>query len=469
MTSTRITLHGGIGTVGGVVAEIVHGTDRVICEIGTGYTPDLDVYDGVVERRHAAWMKDARLTGAAPAVPDLYPPREGRHNTAVLVSHLHLDHMSAMGFVDNTVPVYISEPALRIERALQDIGQGVHPHHTAYRVFEPEERIRVGAIEVLPIRTSTGAYQDFSFVISAPDCTIHYTGDLSLHSSEPELTWDEMKRVSAMDVDLQLIDVTSLMDDTLRMVYGTTEVEIASPELPDGMLSSEQAFDAYRQVLPAHRGAAVVNFYEREADQIEQFDALARSCGRRLVLEPETGYLMWRFTGRAPVVAVPDFARYLDENRPAWMRELLDAAEVVDWADIVANPTAYLAQVSYRNSAQLFDLIDADGLYVHADGVPIGAFDPAFANLRRIVDLAGFRYFATFQQNFFGHGYPNQVRYYAEQIGADVIWPVHSKNPERFSVSGESVVMVPELGVPYRVTREAGRTRLVADETKGQS
>lgn len=39
MTSTRITLHGGIGTVGGVVAEIVHGTDRVICEIGTGYTP----------------------------------------------------------------------------------------------------------------------------------------------------------------------------------------------------------------------------------------------------------------------------------------------------------------------------------------------------------------------------------------------------------------------------------------------
>ena len=50
-----------------------------------------------------------------------------------------------------------------------------------------------------------------------------------------------------------------------------------------------------------------------------------------------------------------------------------------------------------------------------------------------------------------------------------MIWPVHSKNPERFSVSGESVVMVPELGVPYRVTREAGRTRLVADETKGQS
>lgn len=454
---TLVTMYGGTRTIGGVVAEIIYGTDRVICEIGTGYNPSTDIYDGVVRRRDSAWLEDALLTGEAPPVPDLYPGRDESLNTAVFVSHLHLDHMSAMGFVDDSVPVYIAEPALRIEQALQTIGEGVHPNHTNYRYFTADNPVKIGEIEVLPLLIRTESYWDHSFVIKTPDATIHYTGDLALHGNEPELVWQEMDRVASMDIDLQLIDVTAFMDSTLEMIYGTnTPVIESSREIPCGMLSESEAFAIYEKALPPHRGAAVVNFYERETDFITQFSKLAESCGRSLVLEPETGYIMWKVTGQRQNIAIPDVKRYHDKQ-PEWLAELSAESTIVQWSDIKASPSKYLVQITYANSVQMFELRDLDGLYIHADGVPIGSFDPAYDNLMRVIDLANFEYVTSFQENYFGHGYPSQVKYYAEQIHARVIWPVHSYNPERFSVNTDSICQLPELGVTYEVNSKGVR------------
>lgn len=469
MTNTQITIYTGLDTVGGVVAEISYGTDRVICEIGTGYSPESAIYDGIVRHRSRAWLADALRTHQAPPVPGLYPLADGGSpaqpgQTAVLVSHLHLDHMSAMGFVDNSIPVYISEPALRIERALQDIGQGVHPYHTNYQIFGVEEPINVGAIRVLPIMVTDASYQDYSFLITTPDTTIHYTGDLALHYARADLTWAEMHRLADQDVHVQLLDVTTLMDDTLRMIYGTTEPEIvASSQVPEGMMAWEDVLENYRKLLLGHEGAAVVNIYERETADVDCFTELAEDNDRTFVLEPETGYIWWRFTGKPPAIYLPDYPEFDVSSRPGWLTALLEAATVVEWDEVVNNPGAYLVQTTYPRCAQLFDLAGADGMYIHDGGIPIGAFDPAYANLRRIIDMVGMRYVTAFMDNFFGHGYPSQVRYYAEQIGAHIVMPVHSMNPERFKMSGPSQVLVARAGVTYTVVHEEGRAHLVAN------
>ena len=87
-------------------------------------------------------------------------------------------------------------------------------------------------------------------------------------------------------------------------------------------------------------------------------------------------------------------------------------------------------------------------MYLHADGIPIGAFDPAYGNMRKIVEKAGFDYVTFFCDNYFGHGYPQQVKYFVDQVNPKVLIPCHSYNPERL-LPRDGVQLLPELYKEY--------------------
>ena len=78
----------------------------------------------------------------------LIPAEESNLNTAVFITHLHLDHMSAIGMVAPQVPIYMYENAISIERALETTGDGVQTLERSYRTFTDKVPITVGAIEV---------------------------------------------------------------------------------------------------------------------------------------------------------------------------------------------------------------------------------------------------------------------------------------------------------------------------------
>ena len=66
-TATQfITLFAGLRTIGGVIASVTYGKNRVIFEFGAAYDPAAPVFDQAIELRPNHWVGDLLKNGSAP-------------------------------------------------------------------------------------------------------------------------------------------------------------------------------------------------------------------------------------------------------------------------------------------------------------------------------------------------------------------------------------------------------------------
>ena len=460
---TEFVMYSGLHTIGGVNMAITYGNDRVIFECGLAYDPATDVFDGTVRPRDKNWVRDKLRLGILPRIEGIYrrqdlgddpleSAEESQLNTAVFITHLHLDHMAFMGMIAPQVPVYLHHNAQCIERALEATGQGVETLQRTYCDIVPGQPVHVGAIEVLPILCKAKSYYDFAFFIRTPDGTVHWTGDLCLHGTEAEKTLRQMEFLKQQEVDVLLCDCTSFMDSVMKLMYPTMEASAVrpSPDVPPGMLSEREYYEGLFEHIKGRSGLCVFNYYQREMEDAEKFLAWAAATRRACVFEPDAAYIVWKFFQIEPFVYLPDTLPYSGprEQWPAWLKELAAHAKFVQRADIWANPAGYMLQNSYPHILELLSLPSQGAAYLHADGTPIGEFDPAYANLRRIVQRAGFEYVTFFCENYFGHGYPCQVKYFVDEVDPHVLSPCHSYNPERL-LPNHGRQLLPELYRTY--------------------
>ena len=368
---TEFVMYSGLHTIGGVNMAITYGNDRVIFECGLAYDPATDVFDGTVRPRDKNWVRDKLRLGILPRIEGIYrrqdlgddpleSAEESQLNTAVFITHLHLDHMAFMGMIAPQVPVYLHHNAQCIERALEATGQGVETLQRTYCDIVPGQPVHVGAIEVLPILCKAKSYYDFAFFIRTPDGTVHWTGDLCLHGTEAEKTLRQMEFLKQQEVDVLLCDCTSFMDSVMKLMYPTMEASAVrpSPEVPQGMLSEREYYDGLFEHIKGRSGLCVFNYYQREMEDAEKFLAWAAATRRACVFEPDAAYIVWKFFQIEPFVYLPDTLPYSGprEQWPAWLKELAAHAKFVQRADIWANPAGYMLQNSYPHILELLSL-----------------------------------------------------------------------------------------------------------------
>jgi len=457
---TRFVMYSGLRTIGGVNASITYGKDRVIFEFGTAFEPSTAVFDGKVEPRAENWVRDMLQIGLAPRIDGVYRRKdlgsyplvsaeESDLNTAVFISHLHLDHMALMGTVSPLIPVYLHHNAQVIERALEATGKGVQTLEREYTDIIPNEPIYIGEIEVLPLLCKDTGHYDFSFLITTSDGTIHWTGDLCLHGFQAEKTWAQMELLKTKKIDVMLCEGTSFIDSSLYRVYQSTDVSLIQPDpkVPIGVLTEEQYKRKLFNQIQNCKGLCVFNYYQREMDEAAEYIDWAQRSGRKCVFEPDAAYLIYKFYGINPYIYIPDSSRYTKEPSPEWFAELLANAVVVTADEIFTNPSGYLLQNSYRHILDLFSLPDKNGIYLHEGGEPLGDYDPAFENMRRILNKTDFEY-VSLDDAYFGHAYPGQVKYFIDQVDPKVLIPCHTYNPERL-LPNTGRQLLPELYHPY--------------------
>lgn len=440
---TKFVMYSGLRTIGGVIASVTYGKDRVILEFGSAYEPSKAVFDGIVESRADNWVRDMLKIGILPRIDGIYrrqdlgknpliSAEESDLNTAIFITHLHLDHMALMGTVAPEIPIYLHHNAQVIERALEAIGKGVQTLDREYFDIVPNQSIHIGAIEVLPLLCKETGHYDFSFLITTPDGTIHWTGDLCLHGLQADKTWAQMELLKSRNIDVLLCDGTSLIDSGLRRTYHSLDVSLIKPDrqIPPGVQTEQQYKDTLFERISNCKGLCVFNYYQREMDEAGEYIDWAKRCGRQCVFEPDAAYLVYKFFHIQPHVYIPDSYRYQSKDTPGWFVEIMNNSVVVTNEQICANPAGYLLQNSYRHILELLSLPSEEGIYLHEGGEPLGDFDPAFANMHRALSKTGFTYVSS-EDTFFGHAYPGQAKYFVDQIDPKVLIPCHTYNPER--------------------------------------
>lgn len=473
--TTKIRFWGGLRSIGGTVVSVQYGDYRVIFDFGMPYNPAEQVLDGTIKLRPGALVDDYLALGLLPPIDGLYggvgyqprlspaptrdplgslsaPTRgweemetrrdakggsESLPKTAVLISHLHLDHMAMMGLVHPDIPVFMTRDALRLYEALSVVGESV-PGERSYSGCEYDETFEHGDIRVTPLQVDHDALGACAYHIETPDGAIVYTGDLRLHGKYPD--WTEQFIVKAKEKGFGAVIMEGT---TLRSEEELSEEElVAQRELPDGVLTEGDIPVRIKEVLSACAGLGIFNIYHRNVDRIQAMIDAARDAGRVIVFEAETGYLADLFcSGEWKVYQ----SRMESTSIPKWKQELYTKRGTVSAEDIRSNPARYFLQNSYDHSLELLDMDLWDAVYVHSNGVPLGSFDPAYQNLRRLLDYLRVEYVSIGTS---GHAIPRHLKYIAEELNPSVLIPLHSFHPERLTAKG-SRQFLPEYGVEY--------------------
>lgn len=458
---SEITFYGGLNTIGGVVMSIVYGKERILLEIGTAYEPATDVYDGTVLKREKNWLKDELKLKRVPFVDGIYrkedlsdfeglkSAQESDLHTSVFVTHMHLDHMSCMGILDDSVDVYLSKPAQILEEALEAVGEGVRNIRTKKFIdIKDREVVKIGDIEVMPFLLNEKSYQDWSFYVKTPDLKLHYTGDLFLHGAYKDAVIAEMEYITKEKIDVLVCEATTFMDSTMLMMYDSVDAKVeGNLDLPKGMLNKEMVDDILLSKLKALDGLCVFNFYEREMSDVLSFNAMGEACDRVVCYEPKTAYLIWKFFNQPTNIYIPDYAEF--DSDASWFSELCANNKIVSKTEVLKAPHKYLIQNTYPHIMELFDLHSKGATYLHSGGMPIGSYDPAYKNLLKVLELAGFEHVNFFQKNYFSHAYPAQVKAYCDHIMPKVLVPTHSYNPERLYAKAPTTRLLPKLYQTY--------------------
>ena len=437
--------------------SITYGKERILLEIGTAFEPKKEIFDGFVNHRVENYLVDELKVGRVPKVEGIYSRKylkdydlqsseESDLHTTIFISHLHLDHMSCMGLVDDLVDVYLSEPAQKIEYALEEVGKGVPTLRTnGYKVLDPTIEYKIGDIIVKPFLLNEQSYQDYSFYVKTPDMKLHHTGDIMSHEHYLDNVWKEMEYLKNENIDVLVMETTTLMDSVMLMMYDSVDDEIKpQKEYPSHMLSKEKVDKLLSKQLTDKEGLCVFNYYEREMEDVLMLKEMAKDNNRILAFEQESANVIYKYFNEPVNVYLVD-KKYEQD----WYKELIKNNPVITKKEIWKQPNKYLIQNTYEHILELFDLPNKNAYYLHAGGIPIGEYDPAYQNLKRVIQLCGFKHINFFMENYFSHAYPCQLKYYCDEIQPKVLVPAHGYNPERLLPHKNSTRLLPKKDVTY--------------------
>ena len=451
MNPPSVSFWGGLGVIGGTKVLVEEAGWRVLLDFGMPYTVLDSFFDSRLCPRPGNSLKDYLEFGYTPPLDRLYPaeavagttvaplPSGEPPRTAVFISHLHLDHMGLLDLLAPQVPVYQTPDSERLQRGLYQAGLSTVRSTPGYTVAD-RGRIRVGPLEVEAVLVDHDLPGAAGYIVHTSAGAVAYSGDLRLHGLHPERTRRFAQRAREVGVVALVLEGTALFPGT-------------APHANDPEASvAEQVAEELR----GSPGLVLINPYPRNVERVISLARAAREAGRTLVLEAGTASLIhnWvRSFDREGLgesnwpVDLPGICAYRGavvsgDDRP------IPGLPTVGAEDIRRDQDHFLLQLSYVHLAELVDLRPAEGsVFIHSDGEPLGGFDPAYENLKRWLDHF---HLPLVPIRSSGHASPEDLTWIAREVGAGVLFPVHSMHPELLQVPGSHQVL-PEFGRRYEL------------------
>ncbi|MCX4750024.1 MBL fold metallo-hydrolase [Kitasatospora sp. NBC_01287] len=394
-----IEFWGGVGVIGGSKILVQQDGYRVLLDIGIDIPSGGDLFRLPVRPRPGRELADRLRLGAAPALPGLFAPEamapgsplaEQVGETAVFVSHPHIDHVGLAGFVRPEVAVHAHTDAVDVLTALAATGQGLTHGEPDWQRLTDGQKVQVGPLEVECVPVDHDVPGASGYLVHTPDGTLVFTGDYRFHGHHPQRSWDFVDRAAGSAV--LVTEGTTLGWDSSGRQRDETDV----------------ARD-FARALEETAGLVLLSLYPRDVDRVKAFLAIAEAAGRRIV-----------WTER-----IAAFLRLVGVER------VLGAAEVPP-AELAAEPGRYVLMPDPDDLPSLLDLPVGDGYpascLVHANGEPLGPFEPRWAPF---TDWLGALGIELRQIGCSGHASQDDLHHMLERMRPATVFPIHTTSPTR--------------------------------------
>lgn len=412
---TTITFHSGILTIGGTVIEVAYEDAHIFFDFGTEFNPSLQLEDEQLDTLIAHRL--------SPIVENIYDPRlssdprlfsENKFSeTAVFLSHCHLDHSRMINYLDPAIPLYTLKETNVLLNSLNAQDDFLLPSefiegNTRVMIgLEPLETIQVGQISVQVWRVDHDAYGACAMLITTPDYCIAYTGDLRLHGFDAEDTLAFCE--AAKKADLLLIEgVTVSFDD--EEVVEISEEETETKEIFERMTTEAALVARFCEIVRDNPEKQIT--FNGYIANVKRLAEIVRQSPRPVVLEDTAAYVLKETLG---------LETYYYQTADHQLG--LDPTLAIDYGQRATMPTEYVWQIT-----KVDEDLQEGGIYIHSNAAPLGPFDPAY---EPFVDSFIKRNITFISLSCSGHAFPEDLAKIISLIQPKLLVPIHSLKPER--------------------------------------
>lgn len=400
----------GLETIGGNIVEIKTNKARVICDFGMVVAKEL--HEKMEELSELKYLLE---TNQLPLIPKLFETEQFKNKvldagddsieTAIFISHLHLDHMQGLKYLPKNVSVYLSQDSYTLFQALVEIDEEQAVQCTLIP-FSFNQPILIEDIEVMPKLSDHDTIGSSAFFITAPDLKLIHSGDVRLSGNHPERVEKWTEEAREWNPDILLLEGTSFSFDQEEAIEKTARSE------KDVLIDFEEVMENHLQET------IMINPYIRNVERLMHLDSTAEKSGRTFVWEENFAKVLQTF--------YPERKWTVLKESLKTESELIDG-DVVSLEEIAESPEQYVLQNSYPNRDHLFHL--KGGVYLHSNGEPLGDYDPRFVLLHEQLEQEGFEFISLGAS---GHASQEELITIAKTVDAKQTVPWHTFEPKRF-------------------------------------
>lgn len=420
--NTKITFHNGILTIGGTIIEIAYEDSHVFFDFGSEYNPSSPVQPTNLQE-----LLDENLVPYLNNMFDPSIPLKGYEsveddfkNTAVFLSHMHLDHSKIVNYLNPEIPLYTLEGTKSLLNTLNINNDFLFPLHenkgTNTRNIigvKENEVIEIGKIKVKVMPVDHDAYGACGLLIETPDLVISYTGDIRLHGYRKQDTLNFCKESENCDV---------LLIEGVSVSFQEFDEDVSDREI----CNEPELIERLNEIVRNNPNKQITfNYY---ISNIERILNIIKTNPRTVVLDAYYAYVVREATGLDVHYYQLDDVEYrLNPEFKVEFEELLNDEGRFFWQlDTLA--IKYMDKLKYG------------GIYIHSNATPLGDFDPAY---NPFVESFAKHNIEFVRLSCSGHAHPYDLIEIIDLIKPKLLVPIHSYRPEKlYNKNGD--VLLPE-------------------------
>ena len=421
---TKITFHAGVLTIGGTIIEIAYEDSHIFFDLGSEYNPSLKVQPDTLQG-----LLDANLVPYVNNIFDPEIPLNGYEsnedkfkNSAVFLSHVHLDHSKIINYLNPNIPLYTLEGTKSLLNTLNINDDFLFPLYkkdnsntrTVIGVMD-NEIVNVGKIKVKVMPIDHDAYGACGLLIETPDLTIAYTGDLRIHGYRKEDTFNFCKESENCDV---------LLIEGVSISFQDIDSEIGEK----GVHNELELVNKINEIVNSNKDKQITfNYYISNIDRIMN---IIKTNSRKVVLDAYYAYVVKQATGY-------DSYYYQLDDRDYGLNKEME----IPFEELLQDKGSFFWQLDTL-AIKHIDKMQQDGIYIHSNAQPLGEFDPAYAPFVKSFEEHNIEFVLAACS---GHAHPRDLIKVVNLIKPKLLVPIHSLRPEKlYNEFGD--VLLPEKG-----------------------
>lgn len=462
----KITFFGGVREIGGNKILLEDKNSSIFLDFGKSYKEAALYFEEFVNPRAVHGIKDYLELNLIPKKQGIYRQdlvdilkKENQEISSydklklsgILLSHPHMDHAGYLSFIDEKIPVYLTNASYlvlkvfniikqtNLENEIFEIG---YPHYFEgkkrkrikrnFKIVSDFKPFSIGKLTITPILVDHSAPGATMFLIKSGSKKILYSGDFRLS----EIKEDILKKITDY---LRKEKINYFLCEGTRI----TEKKV---------LKETEVFEKAKEQVRDIKGLIVADYSLTDTTRFLTLQKIAKEIKRKIALPFNYfGYLI--FLKEAGFEIEIDKNTVLYGKKKAklkkWEKDLLKKYPFVEAEEIQKNQKDYFVILNFYQIQELIDLKPNNNSYFlraitepHSEEMEIS--EARFVNWIKHFEMQGLNKEGKFERaHISGHISGKELEEFINKVKPNYVIPIHTEYPEEFKniYSPEKVII----------------------------